>query len=159
MCDYSCARGGMAGTVCMYGWHWFVVTGATGQRAGPGTPNDRRPEETLTTCALLAPATPVLSMRVDGILPWPWLPSPNPLPASSTGPWPHLEVPAVHATSTARYSIPTGTCTYQLTEEKACAQALSAILHAARGRRTFGCCCSHHLPRGGSTPTAAPQRL
>lgn len=34
--------------------HWFVVTGATGQlRAGPGTPNDRRAVETLTTFARL----------------------------------------------------------------------------------------------------------
>ena len=41
----------------------------------------------------------------------------KPTPRSSTGPWPHLEVPAVRATSSARYSIPTGTCTYQLTEE------------------------------------------
>jgi hypothetical protein len=56
----------MAATVCMYGnmalaLHW-LVTGATGQT---GTPNDRRPEESLTTSVLLVPATPVLSARVD----------------------------------------------------------------------------------------------
>ena len=40
VCDYDCARGGMARTVCMYGWHYycFVVTGATGQLAGQGRP-------------------------------------------------------------------------------------------------------------------------
>lgn len=36
---------------------------------GPGTPNNVGPEQMLTTCGRLAPATPVLSARVDCGLP------------------------------------------------------------------------------------------
>jgi hypothetical protein len=99
------------GRHCMYVWlalhYGLVVTGATGQRAGPGTPNDRVAEETLTTCALLAPATtPVLSMKVDGILPWPWLPSPNPLQGPQPGPGRTQRSQPVRATTQATLQHP-----------------------------------------------------
>ena len=91
----------MAGTVCKYVVrHRFVVTGATGQlRAGPGTPNDLRAAETLTTCARLDYYDSGAGNNASAECESGWYSSSlalaavtEPTPSSSTGPWPLWEV-------------------------------------------------------------------
>jgi hypothetical protein len=164
MTDYSCTRVvWLPLYVCMAIW-LSHCTGSSRARPGTGTPNDRRPEESLTTSALLAPAAPVLSARVDclqwvegwrsGILPGALATVTEPTLKFLNRAWLHWEVPAVYALSTASLH---GNLHLPLTEHPVLRASPPPSQHAATSRAAIGASSTLLLPP--PVPSANPQTL